>query len=38
MFHASFSVLRPLQIGHGWSFSLFRLGDTEHLPDEMRTR
>jgi 2,3-bisphosphoglycerate-dependent phosphoglycerate mutase len=38
MFHASFSVLRPLRIGHGWSFSLFRLGDTEHLPDEMRTR
>ncbi|MGY6502068.1 MAG: histidine phosphatase family protein [Acidimicrobiales bacterium] len=37
-FHASFSVLRPLRIGHGWSFSLFRLGDVEHLPDEMRTR
>jgi 2,3-bisphosphoglycerate-dependent phosphoglycerate mutase len=38
MFHASFSVLRPLRIGHGWSFSMFRLGDTEHLPDDMRTR
>lgn len=38
MFHASFSVLRPLRIGGAWSFSLFRLGDTEHLPDEMRTR
>ena len=38
MFHSSFSVLRPLRIGHGWSFSLFRLGDVEHLPDEMRTR
>jgi 2,3-bisphosphoglycerate-dependent phosphoglycerate mutase len=38
MFHASFSVLRPLRIGHGYSFSLFRLGDTEHMPDEMRTR
>jgi 2,3-bisphosphoglycerate-dependent phosphoglycerate mutase len=38
MFHASFSVLRPHPIGGGWTFSLFRLGDTEHLPDEMRTR
>ena len=38
MFHASFSVLRPMRIGHGWSFNLFKLGDTEHLPDEMRTR
>ncbi len=38
MFHASFSVLRPMRIGNGWSFNLFRLGDTEHLPDEMRTR
>lgn len=38
MFHASFSVLRPLRIGHGYSFSLFRLGDTEHIADEMRTR
>jgi 2,3-bisphosphoglycerate-dependent phosphoglycerate mutase len=38
MFHASFSVLRPLRIGHGYSFSLFRLGDAEHLPDDARTR
>lgn len=38
MFHASFSVLRPVRIGHGFSFSLYRLGDSEHLPDEMRTR
>ncbi|MBK5223818.1 MAG: histidine phosphatase family protein [Acidimicrobiia bacterium] len=38
MFHASFTVLRPLRIGTGHSFSLLRLGDTEHLPDEMRTR
>ncbi|QGG94854.1 histidine phosphatase family protein [Actinomarinicola tropica] len=38
MFHASFSVLRPHPIGGGWTFSLFRLGDTEHLPDGMRTR
>lgn len=38
MFHASFSVLRPLRIGNAWSFSLFRLGDAEHLPHEARTR
>jgi probable phosphoglycerate mutase len=38
MFHASFSVLRPVRIGHGFSFSLYRLGDAEHIPDEMRTR
>lgn len=38
MFHASFSVLRPHPIGGGWTYSLFRLGDAEHLPDEMRTR
>ncbi len=38
MFHASFSVLRPVRIGHGFSFSLYRLGDCEHLPGEMRTR
>jgi probable phosphoglycerate mutase len=38
MFHASFSVLRPVRIGHGFSFSLYRLGDSEHMPDEMRTR
>lgn len=38
MFHASFSVLRPVRIGHGFSFSLYRLGDCEHIPDEMRTR
>lgn len=38
MFHASFSVLRPIRIGHGYSFSLYRLGDTEHVPDDMRTR
>ncbi|MFP4512049.1 MAG: histidine phosphatase family protein [Acidimicrobiales bacterium] len=38
MFHASFSVLRPMRVGHGWSFNLFKLGDAEHLPDQMRTR
>jgi len=38
MFHASFSVLRPVRIGHGFSFSLYRLGDSEHMPDELRTR
>jgi probable phosphoglycerate mutase len=38
MYHASFSVLRPIRIGGAWSFSLERLGDTEHLPDDMRTR
>ncbi|MDZ7678147.1 MAG: histidine phosphatase family protein [Acidimicrobiales bacterium] len=38
MFHASFSVLRPMRIGQGWSFNLFKLGDAEHLPDQMRTR
>lgn len=38
MFHASFSVLRPLRIGHGYSFSLFRLGDSEHMDDDARTR
>ncbi|MFA5565742.1 MAG: histidine phosphatase family protein [Acidimicrobiia bacterium] len=38
MFHASFSVIRPIRIGRGWSFTLYRLGDTEHVPDEMRTR
>ncbi len=38
MFHASFSVLRPIRIGNAWSFSLFRLGDAEHIPDQDRTR
>lgn len=38
MFHASFSVLRPLRIGNAWSFSLFRLGDAEHIADDDRTR
>ncbi len=38
MYHASFSVLQPIRIGGAWSFSLERLGDREHLPDDMRTR
>ncbi len=37
-FHASVSVVRPLEISGGHSFSLFRFSDVDHLPPEMRTR
>jgi len=37
-FHASVSVVRPLAISGGHSFSLFRFSDVDHLPTDMRTR
>lgn len=37
-FHASLSVVRPLEISGGHSFSLFRFSDTDHLEPELRTR
>ncbi|MEZ5141333.1 MAG: histidine phosphatase family protein [Acidimicrobiales bacterium] len=37
-FHASVSVLQPLEIADGWSFSLLRFSDTSHLPDDHQTR
>ena len=37
-FHASLSVLRPLEINGDHAFSLFRFSDVDHLPPELRTR
>jgi 2,3-bisphosphoglycerate-dependent phosphoglycerate mutase len=37
-FHASVSTVRPLEISRGHSFSLFRMSDTAHLPDDLVTR
>ena len=36
--HASVSRVEALQVGDGWTFSLTRLSDVEHLPRHDRTR
>lgn len=36
--HASVSRIEALQVGDGFTFSLTRLSDVEHLPRELRTR
>ena len=36
--HASVSRLEALQLGDGYTFSLTRLSDVEHLPPDLRTR
>ncbi len=37
-FHASVSVVRPLEISGGHSFSLFRFSDVDHLEPALRSR
>lgn len=37
-FHASVSVVRPMDIAAKHSFSLFRFSDLSHLPPELHTR
>ena len=37
-FHASVTVLTPLEIAGGWAFSLLRFSDTEHLAADDQTR
>jgi broad specificity phosphatase PhoE len=37
-FHASLSVLRPLEINGDHAFSLFRFSDVDHLSPDLRTR
>jgi probable phosphoglycerate mutase len=37
-FHASISTIQPVEIGGGWSFSLYRFADVAHLPTELQTR
>jgi 2,3-bisphosphoglycerate-dependent phosphoglycerate mutase len=37
-FHASVSVIHPVQIADAWSFSLFRFADIAHLPPDLQTR
>jgi probable phosphoglycerate mutase len=37
-FHASVSVVRPIDIAERHSFSLFRFSDLSHLPEELHTR
>ena len=36
-FHASVSTLRTVEIANAHAFSLFRFGDTSHLPDDLQT-
>lgn len=36
--HASITRVEALQLGDGFTFSLTRLSDVEHLPSELRTR
>ncbi len=36
--HASVTRLEALPLGDGYTFSLTRLSDVEHLPPELRTR